>query len=302
MPAVARTHGARTGVAAALAMLAIVLGAGWPGAARAVGDSLEVLVPQEVTGTLLVEHQDRVNRLKRLAALAGIAPPEIDEMTAPPDGAPGFSSRLPIARARFAEQVFFDAGQSALRPEAMTVLDVLADDLRRDLPDVKLTIIGHTDASGGDDLNVRLSEDRALSVMQELTRRGVREQMFTIAVGKTQPAYPNSTAEGRARNRRVEFVFSASEDANRLLVTNRRVPCEYLALDGRSGCQQLRGAQLREHQAVVNRQDGKIVLFPLGLVQARPPEHVAQIHGVRPQGADAAADDVPLNEEFVLGR
>jgi outer membrane protein OmpA-like peptidoglycan-associated protein len=71
---------------------------------------------------------------------------------------------------------------------------------------------GHTDSTGPDDYNMRLSERRAQSVAQWFLKRGyltsavVRPQGF----GKTQPVAPNNTSEGRAKNRRVEIYLSNS--------------------------------------------------------------------------------------------
>jgi hypothetical protein len=97
------------------------------------------------------------------------------------------------------------------------------------VPDAKVTILGHTDAIGGDAYNIDLSKRRALAVTQELVRRGVRpEQLSMVAIGKNQPIAPNTTDEGRALNRRVEFMISASQEANRALVQQHRINRAYL--------------------------------------------------------------------------
>ena len=66
---------------------------------------------------------------------------------------------------------------------------------------------GHTDNAGGDNYNLKLSQARARSVMALLTAQGVSAtRLSSVGYGKTQPIASNETAEGRARNRRVELV------------------------------------------------------------------------------------------------
>jgi hypothetical protein len=131
----------------------------------------------------------------------------------------------------FDEGVFFDFDRSEPRPEAEPVLDLIADNMRRDVPDAALTILGHTDAIGTNEYNISLSERRAASVMSALALRGVRpEQMSTVAIGKRQPIAPNITPEGRARNRRVEFMVSASLGANLTAVKLRQVPASFFQI------------------------------------------------------------------------
>jgi outer membrane protein OmpA-like peptidoglycan-associated protein len=180
--------------------------------------------------TIGIEHQDRVARFARLAALYGVAPPKIDQMQLPAGTIKGVNYGIPVVRVQFQERVFFDFNKDTLRPDAGRVLDLLADSMRRDVPDAKVTILGHTDAIGGDTYNIDLSKRRALAVTQELVRRGVRpDQLSMVAIGKNQPIAPNTTDEGRGLNRRVEFMISASQDANRALVQHRRIYREYLA-------------------------------------------------------------------------
>lgn len=153
-------------------------------------------------------------------------------MQLPAGQVPGVSYPVPVVRIRFDERVFFDFDKDSIRPEAEAVLAIMAENMRHDVPDAQLTILGHTDAIGSDAYNFDLSSRRATNVMQALYQRGVRlSQMSTVAVGKTQPVAPNSTDEGRALNRRVEFMISASEAANLTLVSKRRVVCDYFATD-----------------------------------------------------------------------
>ena len=77
-------------------------------------------------------------------------------------------------------------------------------------PDVRFEIAGHTDGVGSDEYNDRLSQARANTVLRFLTGRGIAaERMSAHGYGERQPIDTNDTAEGRARNRRVEFRFQA---------------------------------------------------------------------------------------------
>jgi OmpA family len=91
----------------------------------------------------------------------------------------------------------------------------MAEQMNRDLPDTSLVILGHTDSVGTDDYNTQLSLRRAAAVMNELAKRGVNiEQMSTVAIGESQPIATNATEQGRALNRRVEFMLSRFAEAN----------------------------------------------------------------------------------------
>ena len=103
------------------------------------------------------------------------------------------------------EGVNFETSSAQLTPEATTVLDRVATALN-DNPDVRVRVIGHTDASGARAFNVQLSQARAESVTAYLATRGVSaERMEAVGVGPDRPIADNSTAEGRRTNRRVEL-------------------------------------------------------------------------------------------------
>jgi len=74
-------------------------------------------------------------------------------------------------------------------------------------PDVKVEIGGHTDDQGSNDYNLALSYDRAKSVVAYLVMRGIsQDRLVARGYGEDKPMVPNTTAEGRAKNRRVEVV------------------------------------------------------------------------------------------------
>lgn len=82
----------------------------------------------------------------------------------------------------------------------------------KEYPDTNIIVEGHTDSSGDDSYNLALSERRAKSVTNYLTSNGIaNSRITTYWHGETLPKYDNSTAEGRAKNRRVEIGVVANE-------------------------------------------------------------------------------------------
>ena len=104
-----------------------------------------------------------------------------------------------------AENIYFETSKSIIRSISYTNMDNIMQILQ-DFPNVKLRIEGHTDNTGSRDFNLKLSEDRAFSVMNYFTSRGVDESRFVAhGYGPDRPVATNETSDGRARNRRVEI-------------------------------------------------------------------------------------------------
>jgi len=104
--------------------------------------------------------------------------------------------------------VLFDTGAFTLRSGAREKLSKVAGILQA-YPGLKVEVDGHTDNVGSDELNQRLSDQRAESVRAYLVNQGVVTDSVTAkGFGKTQPVGTNDTAEGRQINRRVELVVS----------------------------------------------------------------------------------------------
>ena len=102
--------------------------------------------------------------------------------------------------------VLFATGRYELLPIAKNKLDEVAKALV-DQGYKSIVVEGHTDARGGDTANVLLSERRATSVTNHLIVRGIEHSKIRAAgLGESRPVATNSTAEGRANNRRVEIV------------------------------------------------------------------------------------------------
>jgi outer membrane protein OmpA-like peptidoglycan-associated protein len=104
--------------------------------------------------------------------------------------------------------VLFDFGKYDLRPEAREKLAKLSGIIMAH-PGLNLAVEGHTDNVGSDEVNQKLSEQRAESVRGYLVGQGLADSTVTSrGFGKTNPAVDNSSAAGRQKNRRVEIVVS----------------------------------------------------------------------------------------------
>ncbi len=103
--------------------------------------------------------------------------------------------------------ISFDTGSYTIKPQLRAVLDPFAASLRDD-PAARIAIIGHTDNVGSDAVNNPLSVERAQSVRDYLTTRGISgARVETAGRGEREPVADNSTESGRAKNRRVEIFL-----------------------------------------------------------------------------------------------
>ena len=101
----------------------------------------------------------------------------------------------------------FKSNSARLTKTSYPAIKELADSMKTN-PDLNLLIEGHTDNQGSDAYNMKLSEDRANAVKNQLIRFGIPDNRIEIrAFGDKQPIGSNNTAEGRALNRRVVFIF-----------------------------------------------------------------------------------------------
>lgn len=119
---------------------------------------------------------------------------------------------LKAIKVTFDSGILFATNKSNLSAEAKSNLKKFADEMK-DLSDTDITIYGHTDNTGSAEVNERLSLQRANAVSAELQAYGIDKSRI-VAEGKsyTMPVADNSTAEGRAQNRRVEVFISANQN------------------------------------------------------------------------------------------
>jgi outer membrane protein OmpA-like peptidoglycan-associated protein len=126
-----------------------------------------------------------------------------DEDGCPDKGA----SKVKIERGQIVilEKVFFATGKSVVLPKSFDLLNQVALTIRAH-PEFKIRVEGHTDAQGKMEKNIKLSQDRAESVMKYLIGRGVEpNRLIAAGYGPANPIADNKTAKGREANRRVEF-------------------------------------------------------------------------------------------------
>jgi OmpA-OmpF porin, OOP family len=122
-------------------------------------------------------------------------------------GAPDTRSKL-ITEGKFSTTgILFDVNSDKIKPESYGVLKDIANTLTEN-PNVSINIIGHTDSDGDAAKNLELSKRRALSVKNALVSEfGISgSRMTTDGKGASEPVAPNTTVEGKANNRRVDFV------------------------------------------------------------------------------------------------
>jgi outer membrane protein OmpA-like peptidoglycan-associated protein len=111
--------------------------------------------------------------------------------------------------------VSFDTGRADIKPNMRAILDQFANGLSSQ-PNTDVRIIGHTDSTGSDELNNRLSLDRAQATKNYLVSRGVHANQIQVAGrGEHEPVADNNSDAGRARNRRVEIFLGERNVAAR---------------------------------------------------------------------------------------
>ena len=140
-------------------------------------------------------------------APAPVAPPAVVAPAPVPAPAPAPVVVAPPAATKvtYAADAFFDFNKSVIKPEGKAKLD----DLIGKIKDINLEVIiavGHTDSVGSDAYNQKLSVRRSEAVKAYLVSKGIeKNRVYTEGKGEKQPVADNKTAEGRAKNRRVEI-------------------------------------------------------------------------------------------------
>ncbi|MGZ0015555.1 OmpA family protein [Yeosuana sp. AK3] len=121
------------------------------------------------------------------------------------NGCPEVSEEVQKTLNAYAKTILFDTGKSSIKSQSEAVLgDIIK--ILNEYPTAKFTVEGHTDSVGSDKLNQALSEARALSVKEFLTKNGVDEfRLSAMGYGESKPIDTNNTSKGKANNRRVEI-------------------------------------------------------------------------------------------------
>lgn len=148
-------------------------------------------------------------------APAVVAPPPAPAPAPAPVPAPEPAPTPTSEKVTFAADTFFDFDKAKLRPQGEHVLNELASRVKN----VDLEVIiatGHTDAIGTDAYNQKLSQRRAQAVKDYLVSQGLpANRIYTEGKGESQPVATNKTAEGRAKNRRVEIEVVGTRTVQR---------------------------------------------------------------------------------------
>ena len=142
-------------------------------------------------------------------------PPEVIDAGAPPPPPPPApkvaatgKTKLEGTRVRIPGELEFDVNKATLKstPQTTDILTELVSFMNANKAVSKLRVEGHTDNSGNQVNNVKLSQERAEAVVKYLTGKGIDAgRMVAVGYGSTRPVSPNDTAANKALNRRTEF-------------------------------------------------------------------------------------------------
>lgn len=166
-----------------------------------------------VADTLAAALRPRIGPVAPIRAPEAVPPIVASAIPAvtPPPATPVASPPAPRELRGIPSRVHFALDRATLAPASRRVLDVLADTLRR-WPGIALTLEGHTDPRASASYNAMLSRRRAEAVRAHLVARGiVRDRIAIVALGKSRLDRSGDDVVSLARNRRVEFRFTAPD-------------------------------------------------------------------------------------------
>lgn len=186
-------------------------------------DLIDIPLPPDRDGDGISDAEDACPDVAGLAKFAGCPDTDGDGIpdnldACPNEPGPASNSGCPINEQEIepkdldilkqaTDNVQFETNSAKLLPQSYTVLDKLAELLEKK-PDLRLQIHGHTDNVGGRSENLILSQNRAQACGEYLKTKGIKLMRIDMqGFGQTRPLAPNTTAEGRAKNRRVEFIL-----------------------------------------------------------------------------------------------
>jgi adhesin transport system outer membrane protein len=152
-----------------------------------------ILCNQELPVNIVLDKSNLVKPVEPVAVAAPVAAP------------------APRAKVSFAADALFDFNKADLKPAGLSKLDGLVASLKG-VTIEKIVAIGHTDGTGPDEYNKKLSLARAQALAAYLVSKGIDKNLVTAeGRGKTQPVAPNTTVEGRAKNRRVDLEIVGTQ-------------------------------------------------------------------------------------------
>ena len=113
---------------------------------------------------------------------------------------------------RILEKIYFDTGKATIQARSGELLDEIAATINSHPELLRVRVEGHTDSVGDELRNLRLSQARAKAVADALVQRGVAAgRLSSAGFGEQSPIASNDNEEGRAQNRRVEFIIVERE-------------------------------------------------------------------------------------------
>ncbi len=135
-----------------------------------------------------------------------------DEDGCPDEGLVQIGDEGGVTKIFILEKVYFDTSKATIKRRSYAVLDAVRDVMIAYPGIARVEIQGHTDSDGNDAANQGLSERRAGAVMRYLMEAGIDpDRLVAVGYGESRPIDTNRTSEGKANNRRVEFVVVAQD-------------------------------------------------------------------------------------------
>lgn len=126
------------------------------------------------------------------------------------DGCPDESQRVVLEQGQIKinDVIYFDPGKATIQERSFDLVSEIASVLTAHPELKKVRVEGHTDSDGNDAANLKLSQARANAVVAFLVSKGVdASRLDPVGFGESRPLEPNTTPEGKAKNRRVEFII-----------------------------------------------------------------------------------------------
>lgn len=142
------------------------------------------------------------------------APAPPPPLTGGPMKVPG-GGRLKGSQVPIPGNIIYDKGKATILPESEPTLNQLKQFLDENPQVTQLRVEGHTDTDGDDQMNLKLSGDRAVSVVKWLEGRGVaRNRLVAVGFGEQRPLKPNDSPQNKEQNRRTEFHVATLNGKN----------------------------------------------------------------------------------------